>query len=169
MIDQRRFEALYADTVHDLRSYVVSLVHHDSNADDIVQESYLRLLTKVPGSLPDKKCKTYLYTTATNIVRDLWRSGKIVGRWVPLDTAATESEPARDSVLERIDTQKVLQSMSIMQRSLIWLAYAEGYSHREISKIVDIKEKSVKVMLFRARQRFIRTFEELNIVREREL
>ena len=59
------------------------------------------------------------------------------------------------AVAEKVDVTKALESLSIMQRSLVWLAYAEGYSHREISEITGIREKSAKVLLFRARQKFI--------------
>jgi DNA-directed RNA polymerase specialized sigma24 family protein len=36
---------------------------------------------------------------------------------------------------------------------LLWLAYVEGYSYREIAQMTDTKENSLKVQLFRARER----------------
>lgn len=38
-------------------------------------------------------------------------------------------------------------------RSLLWLAYVEGAEHPEIAEVLNLKEKSVKVLLLRARQR----------------
>ena len=38
-------------------------------------------------------------------------------------------------------------------RSLLWLAYVEGCSHREIAEVMGIKPASVKVLLSRARER----------------
>jgi len=39
------------------------------------------------------------------------------------------------------------------ERALLWLAYVECADHREIAEILGLKEKSVKVLLFRARRR----------------
>src|SRR5882762_10483101 len=39
------------------------------------------------------------------------------------------------------------------ERALLWLAHVEGSSHEEIGEALGVKEKSVKVMLFRARKR----------------
>jgi DNA-directed RNA polymerase specialized sigma24 family protein len=35
---------------------------------------------------------------------------------------------------------------------LLWLAYVEGYAHNEIAGTLDLNEKSIKVLLFRARR-----------------
>jgi RNA polymerase sigma-70 factor (ECF subfamily) len=56
------------------------------------------------------------------------------------------------AVAEKVDVTKALESLIIMQRSLVWLAYAEGYSHRESAEITGIRKKSAKVLPFRARQ-----------------
>jgi RNA polymerase sigma-70 factor (ECF subfamily) len=39
------------------------------------------------------------------------------------------------------------------ERELLWLAYAQGASHREIAEAVGVKTSSVKLLLFRARRR----------------
>jgi RNA polymerase sigma-70 factor, ECF subfamily len=45
------------------------------------------------------------------------------------------------------------------ERQLLWLAYAEGSTHREIAEIMGLGAASVRILLFRARQklgRFLR-------------
>jgi RNA polymerase sigma-70 factor (ECF subfamily) len=39
------------------------------------------------------------------------------------------------------------------ERAMLWLAYAEGASHREIADILGLRPSSLKQMLFRARHR----------------
>jgi RNA polymerase sigma-70 factor (ECF subfamily) len=41
------------------------------------------------------------------------------------------------------------------ERSLLWLAYAQGFSHAEIAELLGLKTASLKALLFRARQRLI--------------
>ena len=45
-------------------------------------------------------------------------------------------------------------------RQLLWLAHAEGYSHREISEITGLGEASVRLLLFRARRKLARMLRE---------
>ena len=41
------------------------------------------------------------------------------------------------------------------ERSLLWLAYAQGFSHAEIAASLGLKTASLKALLFRARQRLM--------------
>ena len=41
------------------------------------------------------------------------------------------------------------------ERSLLWLAYAQGWSHEEIASALGLKTASLKTLLFRARQRLL--------------
>ncbi len=49
-----------------------------------------------------------------------------------------------------------LQSMRPRDRQLLWLAYAEGYSHREIADITGLAVASIRLLLFRARRKIAR-------------
>jgi RNA polymerase sigma-70 factor (ECF subfamily) len=167
MMDRSRFESVYRETSAKLRRYVGSVIGWCSQVEDITQEAYLRLLTSAPERLSDGQLRSYLFTTATNIVRDLWRRGAVAGDWAPLDHEGTTATIDMESITDKIDIAKALESLSIMQRSLVWLAYAEGYTHREIAEITGIREKSAKVMLFRARQRFIGKLQGSNTLFER--
>ncbi|UCD64314.1 MAG: RNA polymerase sigma factor [Candidatus Zixiibacteriota bacterium] len=155
MMDRSGFTLFYEETCVGLRLYVGKMIGRCSQVDDIMQEAYLRVLTSAPAGLAGRQLQAYLFSTATNIVRDSWRRGAVAGEWMPLDE---ESAPARsdtEDVLTRIDTERALAGLSILQRSLVWLAYGEGYSHREIAATTGVKEKSVKVLLYRARQKLI--------------
>jgi len=148
--------------------YVGSLIGWCSQVEDVTQEAWLRLLTSAPDGLSDRQLKSYLFTTATNIVRDLWRRGTVRGDWMPLERENSIPSASMEAVAEKIDVSQALESLSIMQRSLVWLAYAEGYSHREIAEITGIREKSAKVLLFRARQKFISSIQGYSAMSERK-
>jgi RNA polymerase sigma-70 factor (ECF subfamily) len=47
----------------------------------------------------------------------------------------------------------LFKQIGIRERALLWLAYVEGAEHREIAESLNLKEKSVKVLLYRARRK----------------
>ena len=51
---------------------------------------------------------------------------------------------------------QALSALKPAQRALLWLAYVEGFSHSEIATTLGIKEKSIRVLLFRARKNLLR-------------
>lgn len=153
MIERSRFEAVYQETYGSLQRYIGGMTGRDSLVEDILQESYLRLLVSAPARLSDTQLKSYLFTTATNLVRDRWRHGGVAGDWMSLEESTAKLSAAPEPLDEKMDVASILKKLSIMQRSLIWLAYAEGFGHREIAAITGLKEKSVRVLLFRARRR----------------
>jgi len=54
----------------------------------------------------------------------------------------------------KIDLANILRNeMKMRECQLLWLAYAEGFSHREIAQITALREGSIRPLLFRARQK----------------
>jgi RNA polymerase sigma-70 factor (ECF subfamily) len=47
----------------------------------------------------------------------------------------------------------VFARLKPQEQSLLWLAYVEGFDHREIAIALQLRERSVRVLLFRARRR----------------
>ena len=62
------------------------------------------------------------------------------------------------------DVERVFALLSIRERSLLWLAYVEGATHAEIARALDCGEKSVRVLLFRARKKMEESFAEVQVV-----
>ena len=64
----------------------------------------------------------------------------------------TASAPERSGEVDlRKDFQGVFGKLSPRERAILWLAYVEGSSHKEIAAIVGVRATSLKAMLFRAR------------------
>jgi len=63
-------------------------------------------------------------------------------------------------VLARVDSQATLDPamarLRPRERQLLWLAHAEGYSHREIAEITGLGAASIRLLLFRARRKIAR-------------
>lgn len=145
--------AWYEATYPRLWSWVRRLVGDPSVASDIAQEAFVRLLESERHVLPEAERAPYLFTIARNLMRDHWKRG---GESRPgEDVRHLPASGTRDSAAA-IDLERALEALTPRERSIAWLAYAEGWDHRTIGRIVGVKEKSVRVLLFRARKNLVR-------------
>jgi RNA polymerase sigma-70 factor, ECF subfamily len=151
-MDSDAFAGFYQRSAPALRAYLVRVSGNAALADDLMQESYLRFLCATRPEGGEVNYRRYLFRIATNLLKDHWRR--------PL-AACIEDVPerflaARDG-LSRIDSQVILDpamaQMRPRERQLLWLAHAEGYSHREISEITGLNAAGIRLLLFRARRK----------------
>ena len=142
------FEAFYARTARTLHGYLCRLSGDSATADEMLQETYIRMLNAPRmDQLPQK---AYLYTTATNLVRDRWRKQK---REQKLWEMSEFTEHVHQNFNLPLDMASIFDRMSTQERAILWLAHVEEMSHKEIGAILGVKEKSVRVMVFRAREK----------------
>jgi len=153
MIDESRFRLFYDRTARPLQAYLMRVTRDRQLADDVFQESYLRVLQSGQEDLDDAKLKSYLFTAATNILRDQWRRRRMKARWEDEPVEGPGEPRHHDGMDFRLALEKSLEGLPPQQRSLLWLAYVEGYRHREIASILGLGEKSVRVLLFRAKKK----------------
>ena len=141
----------YETTFPALWAYVVRSIGDATLADDIAQEAFVRLLQTDTSKLQAPQVRAYLFRIATNLMHDHRRR---TGREVHDDDATLEMpDPAVDTIAVRLDVGKAFDRLPPNQRMLLWLAYVEGYEHREIAGLMGLRENSVRVLLFRARHR----------------
>lgn len=155
LMDDETFGGFYQRTARPLWAYLARVSGNAAVADDLLQESYLRFLCAAhPWNDGEIACRRYLFRIATNLLHDHWRRP----RHAPIEDvpeAALVVPGGRDS--DRIDSQALLgpalARMSPRQSQLLWLAYAEGYSHAEIAEIMGLGTASVRILLFRAKRK----------------
>ena len=148
--------AWYEATYPRLWSWVRRVVGDPGVASDIAQEAFVRLLQSERDSLPESERAPYLFTIARILMRDHWKRaarGEELG--LGEDVRSLASSITRDVALS-IDLERALDALTPQERSIVWLAYAEGWDHRTIGRIVGVGEKSVRVLLFRARKNLVR-------------
>jgi len=150
VMSETEFSEFYALTARSLKSYLNRLTSNATLADDLLQESYFRFLRAEVALSDPAQCRSYLFKIATNLTRDHFRSKKSQSEELPetLSTASFGEDAQRSADMER-----VLGQIPRRERELVWLAYVEGASHREIAAITGLKEASVRPILFRIRQK----------------
>lgn len=145
-ISESAFREIYDSTARPLKGYLTRVTGNAALADDLLQETYFRYLRSSPDIEP-AQIKSYLYRVATNLAHDHFRRRKFEGA-----PAAAELAAAPHEDLSR-DLDKLLGEIEPREGALIWLAYVEGASHREIASITGLKEASIRPLLFRIRHR----------------
>jgi len=151
LLDEREFHALYARTAAPLRAYVVRTLGNPALADDIVQETYLRLLRRPVPVRGDDELRAYAFRIAGNLVVDHWRARK----HDTTDEIPERGAPCRDQAL-RMDMGRIFARLKPRERQLVWLAHVEGAAHREIASAMGLRTGSVRVLLSRARNHLAR-------------
>src|SRR6185503_15192188 len=73
MIDEQAFHVLYRRTAGSLRAYAARVLGSASYADDIVQESYLRLVRSPPATNDPQQLRAFLFRVASHLIVDYWR------------------------------------------------------------------------------------------------
>jgi RNA polymerase sigma-70 factor (ECF subfamily) len=146
------FKGFYKKYSRSLWFYIYKTCGDKNLADDIFQESFYKYLRAEPIRLNEYQRKAYLYKTATRLIIDEKRRVKrIQQKTYP----GKEFEESREhTVFLAMDMEKLFNLLKPGERTLLWLAYVEGYTHSEIASITDFKEKSIKVQLHRVRKKF---------------
>ncbi len=148
-MDEQAFRAFYDRTAPALWAYLSRLSGDRQMADDLLQESYYRLLRSRETFEGEAHQRNYLFRIATNLVRDS-RRGRF-GPWRNLPLPDLPGEP--DHLDDRADVHRALARLKPRDRALLWLAYAQGSSHSEIAGVLGVKTGSIKLLLHRARRR----------------
>ena len=115
-----------------------------SDADDVLQDVFMRLLRYQKGFDSEEHLKAWLLRVTVNRSNTLLTCAHRK-RNVPLDENLSTSMKDETPVLAAV------ASLPIKYRTVIHLFYFEDYSLHEISHILNIKEGTLRSQLFRAR------------------
>jgi RNA polymerase sigma-70 factor (ECF subfamily) len=159
-VTEQEFVRLYERAAPALRSYLRLLCRNPVLADDLLQDSFMRMLHVEVARPEEHQLRSYLYKAATSAAMDYFRAQK--RELQGLGDLQTESESYLDLDLPH-DMNQALRALKPQQQVLLWLAYVEGFEHREIAPLLGLGEKSVRVVLSRARQQLAA------VLKEREL
>ena len=147
-----------------LYGYAMTLARNRAEAEDLVQETYLRAISAFERLRPDSNLKSWLFTILRNIRLNHLRDG--LGKW----RVAEMDEPdggARDFVdtsskdplflyvakLRQADVRKAIEGLPAVYREVVVLREFEELSYEEIAQVLDCPPGTVMSRLSRARER----------------
>lgn len=149
-MDEESFHAFYEQTARNLRAYLRSILMDQNMVDDLFQECYFRLLkADLPDAMEPAHRKNYLYRIATNLVHDYRRSRKM--EQLPEEPVAVKAAGSPETAH---DVGRAFRHLKPRERDVLWMAYVEGFDHKEIARVLRVGAASIRPMLARARARF---------------
>jgi RNA polymerase sigma-70 factor, ECF subfamily len=157
-MDEDTFRAFYDRTARALWAYLSRMTGSPDLADDLLQETYYRFLRAQAPHQSDAHRRNSLFRIATNLARDGRRRDRR-GRLValpdgdgPAPELRADSDVAGDAQ-RRTDLARAMARLKPREREMLWLAYGQGSTHRDIAGVLGVKAGSVRLLLFRARHK----------------
>ncbi|HIR90792.1 MAG TPA: RNA polymerase sigma factor [Candidatus Limicola stercorigallinarum] len=146
----------HADAVYRL---ALNQLRSPSDAHDVVQEVFLRLLTSTTTFTSQDHLRAWLIRVAINVCHDMQKSAwnRRVGAWDTTDAEATHPEPsAEDEALEKLyqhPVWKALEELPEDMRLVVQLRYVEEMDDKRIAEVLGVQPVTVRTRLHRARAR----------------
>lgn len=153
-MDEDAFRLFYERTSRSVWSYLSRMTGDPRLADDLLQETYYRFLRASGAPADDAHRRNYLFRIATNLVHDTRRRPRVDAVQMPegLEHADPLQADSAGGAAARVDLSRAMARLKPRERALLWLAYAQGSSHKEIADTLGLKTASIKLLLFRARR-----------------
>lgn len=146
--------------------YILGLTHDPAEADDLLQETFLRVHRKLESLKDPANLSVWLYRIATHLCYDRFRQASRRGVTQPFDTRSDDDEtvPAEDAdtpsllqVIERSEMsaciREFIEQLPDDYRTVILLHDLHGMTNPEIAQALGCSLATVKIRLHRARQK----------------
>jgi len=164
--DDAALSDLYRHWAGTLLRYLERMVKDRATAEELVQESFIRVHQARERYEPEARFSTWLFRIARNLALNELDLARRKKPHYSTDVERSEedarpqltlvsSTPSAESVLETRRTRELvdgfLNELPERQRSALWLSAVEGNSYAEIAEILETTTQSVKSLIHRAR------------------
>ena len=145
-----QFDALVGALTPELYRYAMSLCHNPDQAEDLVQETFLRAWRSQQTLRDVKTARAWLYTILRNEHARLYERRRPDVR----DPHSLPEVPVRgyDTSTEAFSLRRALQRLDRQYRDPLLLQVIGGFSCKEIGRMLDLKPNTVLTRVFRARK-----------------
>src|SRR5262245_36355234 len=146
------FEAFFAAGWDRLFRALLLLTGSKQEAEDITQAAFLRLLERWDKLAHAPDLDGYLFRTALNEYRSIYRRSKLAARRV-LSPGRGGADPFEE-VADREEAVRLLLALTKRQREAIVLTGIDGFDYRQAGALLGVKESTVRSLVAQARTRF---------------
>src|SRR3984885_2782102 len=172
-------ELAFSQIVERYQSKVFSIIHgivrQRNDVEDIAQQVFAKIYLSVRNFDFRSSLITWIYKITVNECFDYLRKRKVrklvyesdlsedeVRRVENSEPSVDRTAPADTSLAQRDYVVKLLARVSEEERSLLMMKEVEGYSVEELAAKTGMNENTIKVKLFRARQKLVKAAQRLD-------
>ena len=160
-------EDLITEQIPNLRRYARALLGEPTTADDLVQETLLRALSRQHLWKPGTNMRAWMFTILHNLHVNNQRRRYVRGEFQ--DAADEQPEPGSPSTqeytLEVRDLARALQVLPEAQRQVVLLVGLEGMDYKQVASVLDVPVGTVMSRLHRGREALRRLLSDETSVR----
>lgn len=153
--NEKAFEAIYDRYAKRLHYFFYKMLNKDDDvADDFLQDIFIKLMDKAHLFHPEGKFKTWIYTLATNMVKNEYRR---IGN-LKTDRLTEYNDiqifdnkwitSGIDIAIFKEELNKVIDTLDENDKVVFALRYNEELSVKEIAEIMNLPDGTVKSKLF---------------------
>jgi RNA polymerase sigma-70 factor (ECF subfamily) len=175
--DADAFERLVRRYERPLYNFILRSVHRRERADELLQDVFMKLLSRANEFKGNSKFSTWLYTIARNLCIDDSRK-MVFRRHKSLDAPSRPDDDSAPSLLERtagsepgVDRQTIakdlkqriasaVEELPEEQREVFLMRQVQGMSFKDIADVIGVPENTVKSRMRYALERLQRALEE---------
>ncbi len=182
MADQAQFADLAMEYMGSLYSAALRMTRSPADAEDLVQETYLKAYRAFGSFKEGTNLKAWLYRILTNTFINSYRARKRRPEQTDIDDvedlylyrrlggleAVSAGRSAEEQVLEHFTESEVKAAVEALPeqfRMAVLLADVEGFSYKEIAEILDIPIGTVMSRLHRGRKALQKTLHDFGMQR----
>jgi RNA polymerase sigma-70 factor (ECF subfamily) len=149
-------------------SLVFRMVRDRETAEDLAQETFIKVLNHIDRYRPEFKLSSWLFKIANNVTIDYLRKRQLdtvsmagsphAGTASEVEATSFDIEARQESALDEIEArelgsaiERAIATLRPEYRSCIMLRHVEGRSYEEIAAILDLPLGTVKTYIHRAR------------------
>ncbi len=182
MADQSTFADQAMEYMGSLYTAALRMTRHPADAEDLVQETYLKAYRAFGRFEDGTNLKAWLYRILTNTFINSYRSKKRRPEQTELDEvedlylyrrlggleAVTAGRSAEEEVLDHFtdtDVKAAVEALPEQFRMAVLLADVEGFSYKEIAEILDIPIGTVMSRLHRGRKALQKVLHDVGVQR----
>lgn len=139
-----------------LYSFVLRMIRRPADAEELVQETFVRAFRAAPRYRPEASVSTWLFHIASRLtMNEAARAHRRRERAVEPPDLPTSAPGPEESLAQKELADAVgaaLAELPPKQRAAVVLSRFEGMSYREIGQVLDVSEGAVDGLLQRARR-----------------
>ncbi|HWC03230.1 MAG TPA: RNA polymerase sigma factor [Methylomirabilota bacterium] len=164
-MSDRSFEALMSDHHAEIYRYVLRVTGRRQDADDLSQETFLRAFRAHRSLPPDANARAWLFTIATNLTRNHFRSQKrrrLAYAAVVTETRETDEErPDGVTLSQELGTavEQVVSELPLKQRLAFLQRKVHGLDYEAIGRSIECSAETARAHVFQALRKIRRALQ----------
>lgn len=138
-----------------LTSFAYAMTRDRDAADDLVQETFLRLVKELNSGHPPDNVAAWLFRVCSNLATSRGRRITTVHKFLRVARGPNDAPPADIEILRREENTTLLEGLARLApdaRAALLMA-AQGFNGHEIAAALGRTEVSTRTMMFRAREK----------------